>query len=336
MGQFFTQETILEYFAKARNNRVLFHTCLLLGDSSTWLTNITYHLSKIFLCQNLSLQPPFFCGKCKHCIKINFNEHADIHLIERSEDKTVISIDQIRDHVKGEAYTKPWESEYKIFIIKDIDELKDEAGNSLLKLLEEPPEYCIFLLIAQNESSILTTILSRCQKFRIIPDSHDNTDVLMQEHGLTKEQSLTILKLCNQNLPVALDMLQNKWKYRLEFLQFCLEREDPLQKAEYIVRYWFNKKEDGVAKVTQEEIFSHLISLWHDVLICQYMPYKQEYLVNLDFSGQIQKLAARLNPNQVERLLEKLLNMMQHINRTNPKIFWATFMINSYLLSAEK
>ena len=108
------------------------------------------------------------CGECKACKKIEKEIHPDIRILY--PEKKEITIGQIRETIYFLRY-RPLEAEYKIIFIKEADKINLEAGNALLKSLEEPPPYAIFILISENFSKLLPTIVSRSQivRFRSLP-----------------------------------------------------------------------------------------------------------------------------------------------------------------------
>lgn len=100
------------------------------------------------------------CGICNCCQKIKDGNFVDLAVIE--PDNNYIRIEQLKK-MQARANLRSYEGGSKIFIIHGADKMKDEAANSLLKILEEPPEDTIFILCAQQVQGILPTIISRCQ-----------------------------------------------------------------------------------------------------------------------------------------------------------------------------
>ena len=95
---------------------------------------------------------------CKNAANHN---HPDIIKIAPLEGKKNIAVSQVRE-LKSDAYIKPHMSQKKVFIIDYADTLNEQSQNALLKVLEEPPENVIFILIAETKASFLETIISRC------------------------------------------------------------------------------------------------------------------------------------------------------------------------------
>jgi len=101
------------------------------------------------------------CGACLNCRKALAGVHPDIIIVEK--DKASFKIDQVRN-LKELVRYGPAEGSHKIIIINDADTMTNDAANSFLKSLEEPPPYVTFILIGNREEGMLPTIISRCQK----------------------------------------------------------------------------------------------------------------------------------------------------------------------------
>lgn len=114
------------------------------------------------------------CNNCKSCLEFDNNNNPDITIIEKEEDSSVIKIDQIRQ-MTSKILEKPIISNKKVYIINDSELMTKEAQNSLLKTLEEPPEYATIILITSREDLFLNTIKSRCTK--IIFNKLSNEDL---------------------------------------------------------------------------------------------------------------------------------------------------------------
>jgi DNA polymerase-3 subunit delta' len=107
------------------------------------------------------------CGECVSCLELESGNHPDVIYVRRKKDKKEIGVDVIRDSINAQVAIKPYSSPYKIFIIEEADRMNEAAQNAFLKTLEEPPSYTVFLLLVQNYNALLTTILSRCQRFKL-------------------------------------------------------------------------------------------------------------------------------------------------------------------------
>jgi len=112
------------------------------------------------------------CNECKSCkMALSYN-HPDIIWVEHEKD-TTISVDEIRKQLVGDVLIRPYQSDYKIYIIDDAELLNEQAQNAMLKTIEEPPEYVCIILLTNNSKKFLPTILSRCITLNFKPINID-------------------------------------------------------------------------------------------------------------------------------------------------------------------
>ena len=104
------------------------------------------------------------CDLCPSCLKVAQGVHPDVHLIEPQG--ATVKIEQLR-RLQGVAWLRVHEGRTKVFIIDQAETMTPEAGNSLLKILEDPPGDAVFILLSGNPQSLLPTIQSRCQKLQL-------------------------------------------------------------------------------------------------------------------------------------------------------------------------
>jgi len=121
-------------------------------------------LAQTMLCTGAEGTRP--CGLCRNCRKAEKGIHPDILTVERPLDdkgkqKREIYVEQVRDIV-ADAAVLPNEADRKVYIIRDADTMNASAQNALLKILEEPPAFVAFVLIAASAAGLLETVRSRC------------------------------------------------------------------------------------------------------------------------------------------------------------------------------
>lgn len=111
------------------------------------------------------------CGVCPDCRKAASGMHPDIITVDDPEKKTV-SVELIRK-AKADIYVRPNEADRKVYMIPRAQDMGPNAQNALLKVLEEPPAYGIFLLLTDNPEKLLPTVRSRCTELRLqaLPES---------------------------------------------------------------------------------------------------------------------------------------------------------------------
>ncbi len=106
------------------------------------------------------------CGECASCRKVERQIHPD--LIELDEEGE-IKVDTAR-RIRSEALVLPNDGARKVFLLAHVERMNPAAQNALLKVLEEPPKYCFFLLLTVQPDRILETILSRCTRYQLPPE----------------------------------------------------------------------------------------------------------------------------------------------------------------------
>ncbi|MEN3014378.1 MAG: AAA family ATPase [Endomicrobiia bacterium] len=145
--------------------------------------------AKSLLCKNK--EEFLSCDVCDICKKIDNNIHPDVILVDlefqwrilEKKDTTTISIDTIR-YIKQLSGLSSYEGNNKIFIIDQAETLQKEAANSLLKLLEEPPKNCIFILIVSMLGVLPKTIISRCELIKFLPLKNEILKKILNNHSL--------------------------------------------------------------------------------------------------------------------------------------------------------
>lgn len=160
------------------------HAFLFCGTRGTGKTTVAKIFAKAVNCEQPIDGSP--CGECKSCKAIAEGSSMNVIEIDAASNNGVDNIRQIREEV---AY-RPTEGRYKVYIIDEVHMLSAGAFNALLKTLEEPPEYVIFILATTEAHKIPITILSRCQRYDFHRISIDTiADRLME---LMKEEKVEV------------------------------------------------------------------------------------------------------------------------------------------------
>lgn len=179
------------------------HSYMFIGQNGIGKFLIAKEFAKAILCQG-NEKP---CNKCESCIRFNGNNNPDIQIIDDKEEKS-IKTETIKKLVKG-VYEKPIQGQKKVYIINDSQKMTKEAQNSLLKTLEEPPEYVVIILITENENLLLNTIKSRCTKLKFSElTNNDIIKILKEKYGYN-EISENLLEVANGSVTHAL-LVQGK------------------------------------------------------------------------------------------------------------------------------
>jgi len=132
-------------------------------------------LAKTLVCHDIKYKKIHgeACGICSACIKSDKNIHPDIIIPESDGDGALsFHIDKVRDIINN-LYLAPNESDRKVYIIKNMQNMTPQGQNALLKSLEEPPPFAVFLITVTNSDLILETVKSRAVKFTV--DSEESS-----------------------------------------------------------------------------------------------------------------------------------------------------------------
>ncbi len=137
------------------------HFYLISGPEGSGKHTLARLLAAAILCQG-SRKP---CGICDPCRKVMGGNHPDFITIDDPEKKTV-TVDLIRQ-ARADIYVQPNESDYKIYLFPRAQDMGLPGQNALLKVLEEPPKYGVFLLLTDNPDKLLPTVRSRCTELKM-------------------------------------------------------------------------------------------------------------------------------------------------------------------------
>ena len=158
-GDVVGQEHIVKTLKNQIKNNNIGHAYLFSGTRGTGKTSTAKIFARAVNCLNPINEEP--CNECEICIDALNDNIMDIVEIDAASNNSVDDIRELRESVK---YT-PSKAKYKVYIIDEVHMLSQGAFNALLKTLEEPPSYVIFILATTEPHKIPATILSRCQRF---------------------------------------------------------------------------------------------------------------------------------------------------------------------------
>lgn len=160
---------ILKYISSAVENNRVSHAYILNGERGSGKKMLANLFAMTLLCETGDNEP---CGKCHSCKQAESGNHPDIIRVTHEKPNS-ISVDDIRTQVNNTVDIIPYQGPYKVYIIPQADMMTPQAQNAILKTIEEPPSYAVFLLLTENAETLLPTINSRCVmlKLRNIKDT---------------------------------------------------------------------------------------------------------------------------------------------------------------------
>ncbi len=161
LQNFIGNEGTIEILRKMLESGKLPHAIMLEGDDGLGKHTIAAELSRAILCDEAAE----YCGSCRNCTLFSAGSHPDYSLISPNQ-KNLIPVDTIRA-LRKKAFERPDRAAKKVYVIENAQRMNREGQNAFLKILEEPPEYVVFILLAESASAFLDTIISRCTVFRL-------------------------------------------------------------------------------------------------------------------------------------------------------------------------
>jgi DNA polymerase-3 subunit delta' len=356
-----------------QNNRIS-HALLFLGKEGCGSLPLALAFAQYIVCQEVKANPGAAdsCGVCPPCQKAKQLMHPDIHfsfpVIPRKAGDKPVSTDYISEwrefigqYPYGNVYDwlqfigaenkqgnitaqecndilrrlslKSFESEFKILILWMPEYLGNE-GNKLLKLIEEPPPNTLFVLVAENESLILPTILSRTQLVKIpVINTSELVNALTSRAKIPVEQAQQIAPLAEGNYREALQMIRHAeedWQSLLREWLNAIVKTGPIAQVKWV---------DEISKLGREKqkqflrYFNHLLE---QAIRTRILEDKQ-----LPLSSTEQDIAVKFNKiasfSQQQAIIEELDKASYYIERNaNGKMLFHALTIKLYHIIADK
>ena len=171
---------IINYIRNAVSNDKVSHAYILNGERGSGKKLLANLFAMSLLCEEGGPDP---CNQCHSCKQAESGNHPDIIRVTHEKPNS-ISVDDIRTQVNHAVDIKPYQGPYKVYIIPQADLMTVQAQNALLKTIEEPPEYAVFLLLTENAEMLLPTINSRCVMLKL----RNIKDTLIKKYLMEKLQ----------------------------------------------------------------------------------------------------------------------------------------------------
>ena len=157
------KENNLEELLSLSENHLIPHAVIVECNNIEDTMKIIKEITLRALCTSESQRP---CGKCSGCLKVLSDSHTDVKVIAPEKGSSSIKVEKIRK-IREDAYIKANEGGYKFYIIQNGDRMTAQSQNAFIKILEEPPKNVVFIILCSSASSLLATVRSRCQIYRV-------------------------------------------------------------------------------------------------------------------------------------------------------------------------
>lgn len=353
VGQHKTKEDLVQMLRSDR----LPHALLLLGSPGSGQLPLALAFAQYLLCENRGAQDA--CGRCRHCLKSSKLVHPDLHFSFPTVGTNVLSdrfLPEWRKTMSENPYLeindwlqrigaenkqgninkeeclniikklslKTFESNFKVLIMW-LPEYLGKEGNRLLKLIEEPPENTVFMLVAERQELILNTILSRCQLVQIPPLDDDSVVAgLMQQDGISQEKAASIAQLADGNFNEA--RLLNRQeendhaKLLLDWLRRCY-RGHGVELVEWVDQV------AGIGRENQKQFLRYALHFVRELTLLKALSDQAGFDDKPRLpAGELetaQRLTTVVEVDQLELISELLTDTSYHVERNaNPKILF--------------
>jgi DNA polymerase-3 subunit delta' len=308
IGQFYVKRILANVVSSGR----IPHAYLFYGPQGTGKMSAAISFSKALNCENV--QEGQGCGECASCRKIDDGNHPDIKVIE--PDGASIKIEQVRMLIKEIAY-RSYEGPWKVFIISHADTATVEAANSVLKVLEEPPERSMLILLSTSIKQMLPTILSRCQliEFRKVP-SPVIEDYIAKKTGIPEGMARPFAWLSNGAPSRALELAMSKDVKTLRDRII-----DDIVEIPHRGKLEVLQLASGLAKDKEsvDLVIDILISWFRDLLVLSGTRCK-DFLVNSDKLDLVEKSIRSFSESSVFGIVSQLQDLKRTIRLTRKSL----------------
>ena len=304
------------------------HAYLFCGPRGTGKTTMAKIMAKALNCEKGMVEEP--CCECQNCIGIMKGQISDVIEMDAASNNGIDEIRDIREKVK----LMPAYGRYKVYIIDEVHMLSTQAFNALLKTLEEPPSYCVFILCTTDPQKIPMTILSRCQRFDFQGISPEDVKfnlsrVAKSENIKVTDDALDLIsEACEGGMRDALSLLDQSISFSSDdvvdlddvTLVSGSVNKDAVIK---LIENAYNNNQEEILKITNEiisegkeieKITTDIISFLRDLLM-----YKSKFGSKAIYNNKKFQELSDIPNEYIYSWLQELNNVQNNIKFTNQK-----------------
>ena len=205
------------------------------------------------------------CGVCPDCVKAQGKGHPDIFTTDGKKGKSnTFSVDAIRE-IRDDAFIIPNESDKKIYVLKNGQNMNEQSQNAILKILEEPPSYVFFIIVTTSKSTMLETVLSRVQVFSLLSDEEKITE---KEMTIVKNMVSAIININEIDLmeQTAVFVKNNQLARTILSLLTEVFRDALVIKSGFSREFRFSKESETLSNGLTSKSLMNLITVCDDLI----------------------------------------------------------------------
>jgi len=338
------------------------HAYLFSGEDGVGKFTAARAWAKMLLCLNRtqrSTEPAFAdsCGACQSCRAFESGAHPDfvpiykelVVFTQDGKNKTTpvdMPTDVIREFLIDKVAARPQLSQYVVYVIQEAEKVNNSSQNAMLKVLEEPPPFCVIILLCSRLEKMLPTILSRCQLVRFGPVERGYIVKKLSEMGITEPECSYWAAFCEGRLGQALAWagLQTKGERPYLIKRELLDRistaklPDALEQAEWLGKSakligdaWKaaldNTSATDLTRRAQKGLLQMVTLALSDAL--KLHTGKTNALVNADQTAVIRRIADKYEPEHLSLLVNRLYTLCQWVDSSvNEKLIFEQLLLN--------
>lgn len=243
------------------------HAYIFHGQAGLGKKLIAGTFAKSLQCMSGNTEP---CNSCISCRTFESGNHPDVLYVKAAKTKA-LGVDDIREQISATIDIKPYRYPYKIYIIPKADTMTAAAQNALLKTIEEPPLYGVFMLLADNCEAFLHTIISRCIRFRLQPVFNEQVEAyLTSVMAVAPEKASFFSAYAQGNIGRAIALVNDKdfIALRESVMELARNIEEKAEKQD-MVGLFAAAKELEKYKDNIYEVLDMLTLRYRDLLVDQ-------------------------------------------------------------------
>ena len=367
------QEEIKRQLIKNVQGNKIAHAQLFCGGEGVGKLPLAIAYARYISCLNPSGEDA--CGKCANCVKFNHLAHPDLHFIfpvvKKKNSKDVVSDDYIAEwreliartpyfnlhtwleemgaeNQQAQIYVKESneiirklslkssQGGYKIIIIWLPERMNQECSNKLLKLLEEPSEQTVFLLVSEEPDMLLTTIQSRTQRINIKGiDEEDLKEALINIHGLQEQDAINIAHQSEGNFLKAIESISLNEENKLFFDLFVALMRLSYQRKIKEMKAW-SEKVSTMGREKQKHFLAYCQRMIRENFIYNFHNRSITYLGSEEEAFST-RFAPFINERNVMEIMNELNEAQRHIEQNvNAKMVFFDFSLKMIVLLIQK
>ncbi len=293
------QEQMTGNLENALTHKKISHAYLFQGERLSGKRMIADIFARALQCESDGERP---CNQCRSCRQAINGNHPDIIYVEHDK-PNVISVENIRTQINGDIAIKPYSSEYKIYIVDEAEKMNTQAQNTLLKTLEEPPEYAVIMLLSTRAEAMLPTILSRCVTLTTKPVSDDKVKhFLMNKVQIPDYRASICASFARGNVGRAIRLASNE--------DFDRMKNEVLGNLKNIFELEVYQMAEAAKKITEEKFevddYLDLCFIWYrDVLLYKACGDKK-HLIFLEEIREIERIGEKYTYEAIEKIIKAI------------------------------